>query len=112
MVEDDVAADVARLPQLLDHHLLLELEMLGLEMGAADEIGDQPDAERQVPASSEAVEAVPSRSVEALRSPPTSSTASLISRAERPPAPLNTICSNRWARPLTRAASWREPVSA
>ena len=41
MIEDEVAADVARLPQFLDHHLLLELEMLRLEMRAADEIGDQ-----------------------------------------------------------------------
>ena len=55
---------------------------------------------------------VHSRSVQALRSPPTSSIASLISRAERPPAPLNTICSKRWARPLRRAGSCREPVSA
>ena len=63
-------------------------------------------------ASREAEKLVPSRSVQALRSPPTSSIASLISRALRPPAPLNTICSKRWAMPLTRAASCREPASA
>jgi hypothetical protein len=63
-------------------------------------------------ARTEAMKLVPSRSVQALRSPPTSSIASLISRALRPPAPLNTICSNRWAMPLRRAGSCREPASA
>ena len=48
MIEDEVAADVARLPELLDHDLLLELQMLRLEMRAADQIGDQADAERQI----------------------------------------------------------------
>ena len=42
----------------------------------------------------------------------TSFMASVISRAERPPAPLNTICSNKCAMPFTRAGSWRDPVSA
>ncbi len=42
---------------------------------------------------------------QALSSPPTSSIASLSSRAERPPAPLNTICSKMCARPLRCAGS-------
>ena len=36
----------------------------------------------------------------------------LPARASRPPAPLNTICSYRWATPFSGAGSWREPTSA
>ena len=63
-------------------------------------------------ASRRRVNPVGSRSVEALRSPPTSSIASLISRAERPPAPLNTICSNRCATPFEPSGSSRDPTPA
>ena len=48
IVEDDVARRVARLAQLLQHDLLLALEVVGLEMRAADQVGQQLDAERQM----------------------------------------------------------------
>ena len=113
IVEDDVVGRVARFAQFLQDDVLLALQLVGVEMRAQDQVGDQLDAERQMLGQDAAREAGRRRArSQALRSPPTSSIASLISRAERPPAPLNTICSNRWARPLSRAGSWREPTSA
>ena len=48
IVEDDVARGVARLGQLLQHHLLLARQVVGREMGAQDHVGDQLDSQRQM----------------------------------------------------------------
>ena len=42
--------------------------------------------------------------------PPTASICSEMSKAVRVGVPLNTMCSTRWATPLTSARSWRVPT--
>ncbi len=48
VVEDDVVGRVARLAQLLEHHLALLLQLAGIEVGRVHEPGDQLDRKGQV----------------------------------------------------------------
>ena len=48
--------------------------------------------------------------VAALRSPPTVSISSAMSRAERRRVPLNAICSSRCDKPCSFVRSWRDPA--
>ena len=48
--------------------------------------------------------------VAALRSPPTVSISSAMSRAERRRVPLNAICSRRCDKPCSLVRSWRDPA--
>ena len=78
IVEDDVRRRVARLAQFLQHDLLLAGEVgRARNAGAATMSESSSMPSGRCSASREAVKLVPSRSVQALRSPPTSSTASL-----------------------------------
>ena len=79
MIEDDVVGRVARLAQLGQHDALLALELVGVEMRLADEIGDHVDARaRDRSASRRAWNTVWSRAVQALSAPPASSIVSAI----------------------------------
>ena len=48
--------------------------------------------------------------VKALKSPPTSSTASAMADADRSAVPLNSRCSRKWDEPARLSSSSREPV--
>ncbi len=48
MVEDDVVGRVARFAEFGEHDMALALQFLGVEIGVADEIGDQLAAELEV----------------------------------------------------------------
>ena len=48
IVEDDVVGRIARFAELLQHDVLLALEIGRVEMRRADQVGDQLDAERQM----------------------------------------------------------------
>jgi hypothetical protein len=89
---------VGGLGDFLGHDILFARQILLIKGGAQDEIGTW--------------KLVRSWPVAALIWPPSASTASTISRADRPPAPLKTICSRRCDQPQRASSSQRAPRPA
>ena len=108
MLEHDVVGRVLRRADLLHDHVLLALELVGLEGRIGEDVGQDIERQRHV-GLEHAGDNRPSISddVAALMSPPTASISSAIWRALRVVVPLNAMCSSRCEMPCSLTCSSR-----
>jgi hypothetical protein len=101
-IVDIVIGGVFDHPDLLEDHRPLPVELRFVEARPGKEIGQEIDRQLQMVIRDLDVEG-------GLLLP--ESMAEAISKAERRSVPLNSMCSMKWAAPLVRPVSWREPPS-